>query len=339
MRTVSALDQMVSYLEYAQQHNLGFKDVCAGMKRFEKIANAQRSLEEARVESRKGMLTLSELQKDSAAKISQFLLTGSLEDKEQAEYASRIEIIAPIMHENFIERLQANDTSPFARSQCSTQSAIDQSSEARRIENAQMNRERQEWATHLQNLRNTNVQLATSMAQAAMSHVKSPIRLISLDFKPIQEWLKAYHEYVTLGGTRMMNQFIGKAQLVVLLMAAGKDLTKVGTKEAFSNREIETLLKNHNVAKSLDQSVKRLKEKVVFSIKGSMPTLQEFSNYYEEFDDAVKSLGDTFMPAKKVVKEIFIAKIIPQNFQDVVKNECSSDPLHFQNYNTVFVKA
>jgi hypothetical protein len=70
-----------------------------------------------------------------------------------------------------------------------------------------------------------------------------------------------------------------------------------------------------------------------------MPTLQEFSNYYEEFDDAVKSLGDTFMPAKKVVKEIFIAKITPQNFQDVIKNECSSDPLHFQNYNTVFVKA
>ena len=143
------------------------------------------------------------------------MLTGSLEDKVQAEYAARIEIVAPIVHENFVERLQANDTSPFARSQCSTESAKAQSSEARRIETAQMNRERQEWATHLQNLRNTNVQLATSMAQAAMSHVKPPIRLSSLDFKPIQEWLKAYNEYVTLGGTRMMNQFIGKAQLVV----------------------------------------------------------------------------------------------------------------------------
>ena len=70
-----------------------------------------------------------------------------------------------------------------------------------------------------------------------------------------------------------------------------------------------------------------------------MPTLNEFSKFYEYFDDAVKSLGDAFMPAKKVIKDIFIAKIISQNFQDVVKNECSSDPLRFPNYNAVFVKA
>jgi hypothetical protein len=106
-----------------------------------------------------------------------------------------------------------------------------------------MTREREEWAFHLQNLRITNVQLATSMAKAAMSHIKEPTHLGSLEYKPIQEWLKKYNEYVVQGGTRMMNQFIGKPQLVVPLMAAGKDIMKVGTKETFSNREIETLLR------------------------------------------------------------------------------------------------
>ena len=54
-------------------------------------------------------------------------------------------------------------------------------------EELKMTREREEWAHHLQYLRNTNVQLTTSMANTAMSHVKH--------FKPIQDWLKAYNEY------------------------------------------------------------------------------------------------------------------------------------------------
>jgi hypothetical protein len=59
------------------------------------------------------MLSLSELQSESAAKISQFLLSGSLEDQENAEYAARMEILAPYMHEDFMERLYNADTSPF----------------------------------------------------------------------------------------------------------------------------------------------------------------------------------------------------------------------------------
>ena len=73
------------------------------MKRLAKLASKQMSIDEARDKSCRGMLTLSELQSESAAKISQFLLTSSVEDQENAEYAARIEIIAPYMHEKFIE--------------------------------------------------------------------------------------------------------------------------------------------------------------------------------------------------------------------------------------------
>ena len=43
----------------------------------------------------------------------------------------------------------------------------------------------------------------------------------------------------------------------------------MGAKETFSNNQIETLLLNHDVTESLDQSVKRLKENAEFLIKNT----------------------------------------------------------------------
>ena len=55
-----------------------------------------------------------------------------------------------------------------------------------------------------------------------------------------------------------MNQFIEKPQLLILVVKAGKDLTKVSARETFTNIDIEALLRNYNVITlSLDQSVKR----------------------------------------------------------------------------------
>ena len=55
----------------------------------------------------------------------------------------------------------------------------------------------------------------------------------------------------------------------------------------------------------------RLKENVVFSIKSTFLTSDEFLKFYEDFDVAVRSLRVSFKPSNKVVKEIFIAKIKP----------------------------
>ena len=172
-----------------------------------------------------------------------------------------------------------------------------------------------------------------------MQHVKPPPDLISLEFKPIQEWLKKYNEYVVLGGNRKMNQFIHSAQLVILMLSVGKSITSITEKANFSNHEIETLLMNYNVSKSFDESSKRLREKVDFSIKGLNPNLNELTKFYEDFDMTVKSLGITFKPGNKLIKEIFIAKIRPISFQDVVKNECYAYHGHYPDYCSVFVRA
>ena len=122
-----------------------------------------------------------------------------------------------------------------------------------------------------------------------------------------------------------MNQFIEKSQLYILCVKAKRDpLSVVTARESFTNDEIETLLRNHNVTLTLDQSVKRLKENAVFSIKGNVPTLEEFSKFYEEFEEAVLSLGVQFKPENKVVREIFVSKIKPERFQEVVKHETAT---------------
>ena len=78
----------------------------------------------------------------SSTKISQFLLTDNVEDRKAAEYATRMEILAPHMHERFLEQWLRLDNAPFARSQSSTEYARKDSSEARREEDAQLTSER-----------------------------------------------------------------------------------------------------------------------------------------------------------------------------------------------------
>ena len=92
-----------------------------------------------------------------------------------------------------------------------------------------------------------------------------------MDYKKIQQWLKKYREYEVLGGTGLMNKFIDKAQLLMLMMKAQRDITSLTAKDTFSNVDIETLLRKHNETLSLDQSVKRLNEDVQFSLKGDPP--------------------------------------------------------------------
>ena len=79
------------------------------------------------------------------------------------------------MHEEFVEQQRALDTSPFAKSQISLQSAQKQTSDVRRIENVNLASEHERFEQRLQVLlRNANVQLTTTMANAAMAHVKEP---------------------------------------------------------------------------------------------------------------------------------------------------------------------
>jgi hypothetical protein len=46
---------------------------------------------------------------------------------------------------------------------------------------------------------------------------------------------------------------------------------------------------------------------VQFSFKGDRPTSEEIAKFYEDFEDAVISLGIAFKPENKVIKDIFIA--------------------------------
>ena len=78
-----------------------------------------------------------------------------------------------------------------------------------------------------------------------------------------------------LGGTGLMNKLIDKAQLLMLMVRAKRDITSFTAKETFTNVEIETLLRSHNKTLSLNQSVSRLKEEVEFSLKGQRPTSEE----------------------------------------------------------------
>ena len=149
------------------------------------------------------------------------------------------------------------------------------------------------------------------MAMVAMA----PSKLASLDYKKIQQWLKKYREYEVLEGTALMNKFIDKAQLLMLMLKAKRDITSLTARETFPNVEIEALLRSHNKTLSLNQSVKRLNEDVEFSLKGERPTSEELSNFYEDFEDAVISLGNSFKPENKVIKEIFVSKIKPWDFQ------------------------
>ena len=176
------------------------------------------------------------------------------------------------------------------------------------------------------------------MARVAMAHVPDPPKLVSLEYKKIHHWLKKYHEYEVLGGTGLMNKFIDKAQLLMLMVKAKRDITSLEAKETFSNVEIEFLLRSHNETLSLDQSVRRLKEDVEFSLKGKRPTSEELSKFYDDFGDAVLSLGTVFRPDNKVIKEIFISKMKPEEFQKIVKNETMTKEI-FPNYTTVFIKA
>ena len=54
-----------------------------------------------------------------------------------------------------------------------------------------------------------------------------------------------------------MNKFIDKAQLLMLMVRAKRDITSLIAKETFTNVEIETLLRSHNEPLSIDQSVRR----------------------------------------------------------------------------------
>ena len=69
--------------------------------------------------------------------------------------------------------------------------------------------------------------------------------------------MKKYREYELLGGTGLMNKFIDKAQLLMLMVRAKRDITILSAKETFSNVEIETLLRSHNETLSIDQSERR----------------------------------------------------------------------------------
>ena len=82
-----------------------------------------------------------------------------------------------------------------------------------------------------------------------------------------------------------MNQFIEKSQLYILCVKSKRDPLSVAARESFTNEEIETLLRNHNVTLNFDQSVRRLKENVAFSIKRVNPTPEELSKFFEEFED------------------------------------------------------
>ena len=77
------------------------------------------------------------------------MLIGSVEDREDAEYATRTGILAPHMHERFLEQRLRLDNSPFARSQSSTEYARKDSSEARREEDAQLTSEREWYAQRM----------------------------------------------------------------------------------------------------------------------------------------------------------------------------------------------
>jgi hypothetical protein len=77
--------------------------------------------------------------------------------------------------------------------------------------------------------------------QGAMTHVADPPKLASMDYKKIQHWLKKYRQYELLGSTGLMNKFIDKAQLLMRMMRAQRDITSISAKETVSNVEIETL--------------------------------------------------------------------------------------------------
>jgi hypothetical protein len=187
-------------------------------------------------------------------------------------------------------------------------------------------------------LQNANVQLASRMARVAMAHVTDPPKLCSLDYKKIQKWLKKYKEYEILGGTGLMNKFIEKAQMLILMVDANVNVTSARTKDTFTNIEVEVLLQRYNETKNLDQSIRRLKDETQFSVKGLYSTSEELSTFYEEFEDTVISLGNQFKPDKKIIKEIFISKIKPSSFQQAVRNETGTKEL-FPDFTTVFVKA
>ena len=81
-----------------------------------------------------------------------------------------------------------------------------------------------------------------------------------------------------------------------------------------------------------------MKEDVEFSLKEQRPTSEELSKFYEDFEDAVISLGNSFKPENKVFKEIFVSKIKPWDFQRIVENETITKEV-FPIYSAVFVKA
>ena len=206
-------------------------------------------------------------------------------DRDAAEFAVNMEILSPLVHQSFISEQVDADGSPFARAQSSSESAKKQTSEARARESAKRAEENELLKTRLQTLQHTNLQLASRMARISMTHVIDPPKLGSLEFKQIHVWLKKYNEYELLGGFRQMNQFIEKSQLYILCVKSKRDPLSVAARESFTNEEIETLLRNHNVTLNFDQSVRRLKENVAFSIRGVNPTPEELSKFFEEFED------------------------------------------------------
>ena len=129
-----------------------------------------------------------------------------------------MEILTPLLHHTFVSQQLDADESPFARSHSSTGSARIQTDDSIARESAQRDRERELWEQKVQNLQHVNVQLASKMAKVAMAHVADPPKLVSLDYKKIQHWLKKYREYEVLGGTGLMNKFIDKAQLLMLMV-------------------------------------------------------------------------------------------------------------------------
>ena len=123
---------MVLYLNRARSENLGFNDVCSSLQKFNNLAARQQKVVEERDAARNGMFSLTDLQTESEARVEKFLQSGSNRDRDSAEFAVNMEILSPIVvHQAFVSEQVDADGSPFARSNSSSESAKNQTSEAR----------------------------------------------------------------------------------------------------------------------------------------------------------------------------------------------------------------
>jgi hypothetical protein len=122
---------VVDFLNHAMDDNIGFKEVCSGLKRFKNLAGKQTKIVESRDTARNNLFSLSDLELGSAAKIDKFLKSGDTLDRNSAEHAVCMEILTPFLHRTFVNQQLEADESPFARSQSSSGSARIQTNDAR----------------------------------------------------------------------------------------------------------------------------------------------------------------------------------------------------------------